>query len=203
MARTNNTTERKSTVKGIWANAKTQEFNQFEIVTDYTRSIDKAVKLASEIINPDNDPAIMISVSEIVNEKAQRKVYDNAAMYLEAEQMCIDEEEAKEQCKENETIVKGFFYSYNTHVFYFDMNENEYKVAPFSWDSGANITARDCRAMLAMRFEETNKGCKVVAMHEWSNNKGFTKAQDTVWYILTPEQLETCTKDANDESNES
>ena len=193
-----NTKERKSIVKGIWANAQTQEFNQFEIETDYTRSIEKAVKLAKAIINPDNNPAIMVSVSDIVNEKASRKYYDNAAMYLEAAQMCIDEEEAKNECKENETIVKGFYYSYNTHVFYFDMNANEYKVAPFSWDSGANITARDCRAMLTMRFEETHNGCKVITMHEWGNSKGYTKSQDTVWYILTPEQLERCMKEESE-----
>ena len=198
MARKENTSStRKTIVNGIWANAKTQEFNQFSVVTEYTRSTEKAVKLASAIINPDNDPAIMISVSELVQEKSARRYYDNAALYLEASQMCIDENEAKEQCKDGETIVKGLLYSYNTHVFYFDMDANEYKVTPFSWNSGANITAKDCREMLAMRFEETHKNCKVIAMHEWGNQRGYVKYQDTVWYILNAEQLEHCIKDEN------
>lgn len=200
MARTNKA-ERKTTVKGIWANANTQEFNQFEVVTEYTRSTEKAVKLASEILNPDNDPAIMVSVSELIQEKAARKYYDNAAMYLTARQTCMTEEEAKEQCNEDETIVKGFFYTYHTCVFYFNTIENEYAVTPFTWTSGANSTARDCRAMLAMRFEEIYGGCKVIDMHEWGTSKGYTKTQDTAWFILTPEQLERCLKkETKDES---
>ena len=202
MARTNNSNnERKTTVKGIWANAKTQEFNQFSVVTEYTRSTEKAVKLARAIINPDNDSAIMVSVSELIQEKPSRLYYDNAAMYLEAEQMYMTEEEAKEQCKDGETIVKGQLYSYSTNIFYFDMNVNEYKVATFSWNSGGNITAKDCRAMLAMRFEDMHIGCKVIAMHEWGNSKCYVKHQCSVWYVLTPEQLKSCIKETGkDES---
>lgn len=199
MARTNNTAERKSTVKGIWANAETQEFNPFEIETDYTRSIEKAVKLANAIINPDNNPFIMVSVSEIVNEKAARKYYDNASMYLEALQMCLSKEDAENEVKEGEFIVKGTVYNFETQVFAYNLESNSYITRPFSWSCGNNVTARDARAMLAMRYEETHQNERVICVHDWSTSKGYSKAQDEVWFILNDEIAQRCIKE-DDES---
>lgn len=200
MARTNNkNNERKTTINGIWANAKTQEFNQFSVVTEYTRSTEKAVKLASAIINPDNDPAIMVSVSELVQEKKASKYFDNSALYLESDLMAFDENEARENCKDGQTVVKGTVYSYHTNVFYYDIKTGKYNAEPFYWSYGANVTAKDCRAMLAIRFEEMNENCKVIALDEWGTTKGYEKYQSTVWYVIDDEKLERCIKEENDE----
>ena len=203
MARKNNTAERKSTVKGIWANATTQEFNQFEIETEYTRSIEKAVKLASAIINPDNRPEIMVSVSEIVNEKAQRKVWNNTALYLEAREMCMTEAEALEMNDANELVIKGCLYNFETQIWAYNPITEEYVTKPFSWTTGANVTAKDARAMLAMRFEEMHKGFKVLGLNHWTTSKGYTKAQDDVWFVINEIiARERCIKEAS-ESDES
>lgn len=203
MARKNNTAERKSIVKGIWANAKTQEFNQFEIETDYTRSIDKAIKLVTESINPDNDPSIMISVTEIVNEKTQRKVWNNTALYIEAREMCMTETEANEIYEDGEIVVKGYLYGFETQIWAYNPTSEEYVTQPFSWTTGANVTAKDARAMLAMRFEEMHKGFKVLGINHWSTSKGYTKAQDNVWFVIDADiAYERCIKEAS-ESNES
>lgn len=202
MARTNNT-ERKSTVKGIWANAQTQEFHPFEIATDYTRSIEKAIKLVAASINPDNDPNIMISVTEIVNEKATRKVWNNAALYIEAREMCMTEAEALEINDANELVIKGHLYGFETQIWAYNPTTEEYITKPFSWTTGANVTAKDARAMLAMRFEETHEGYKVLGMNHWSTSKGYTKAQDDVWFVINEDVArERCVKEES-ESNES
>lgn len=198
MAKTN--TERKSTVKGVWVNVETMERYEFTHEVEYVRTTNtaKALKLVSEIINPDNDPNIAITVQEIVNESATRKYYDNAAMYIEALQMCMSKEEAENELKEGEFIVKGTLYNFETQVFAYNLKTNEYVTKPFSWSCGNNVTARDARAMLMMRYEETHEGERVICIHDWSTSKGYSKAQDDVWFILNDETAQRCIKEDNE-----
>ena len=195
-----NMTERKSTVKGVWIDLETHQFNEYEIVTDYTRSVDKAVKLASEQINPDNLPNIVVTVKEIVNEKQARKYYDNAAMYAEARDMCYGQAEAEDTVKENEIVVKGTLYEFDTNLFVYNIKTKEHEARKFHWSCGSNVTARDARAMLAMRYEELNPDYKVIAMNVWNNPKGYTKHETPVWFVIDKQTLqEHCMKEAKED----
>ena len=197
MARTNNT-ERKSTVKGVWIDMQTQAFNEYEIETEYTRSLDKAVKLANAIINPGNNPMIVVTVKEIVNEKAARRYYDNALLYAEARDMCMGQTEAEASVQEGEIIVKGTLYNFETQVFAYNLATQSYITRPFHWSCGNNVTARDARAMLAMRYEEMNPDERVICVHDWSTTKGYSKAQDDVWFVIDKEKARECMKEANE-----
>ena len=70
-----NTNERKSIIRGIIANPATKSFEEFEVETAYTRSEIKACELAREALNLENR-AIMVSVTEIINEAVKPIVYD-------------------------------------------------------------------------------------------------------------------------------
>lgn len=201
MARMNNMSEeRKTLVKGMVADAQLKTFEAFEVETAYTRSLEKAVKFASAILNPDNEPHIMVSVSEIVNEKAQRKVWNNAALYLESREMCMTEEEANELREDGEIVVKGFLYSFNTNIWAYNTVTQEYVTEFYSWSGGNNSTAKDARAMLAMRYEEMHPNTRVIGMHMFETSKGYTKAQDDVWYVINKEYAyEHCMKQENED----
>ena len=192
-----NTTERKSMVKGVWVNVETMERNEFSYEVEYVRTTNtaKALKLVSELINPDNDPNIAITVQEIVNESTTRKYYDNATMYVEALQMCMTREDAENELKEGEFIVKGTLYNFETQVFAYNLKANAYVTEPFSWSCGNNVTARDARAMLAMRYEEINPDERVICVHDWNTSKGYSKAQNDVWFILNDEIAQRCIKE--------
>lgn len=189
MARTNNM-ERKSTIKGVWIDMQSQAFNEYEIETDYTRSLDKALKLAKEIINPDNNENIVVTVKEIVNEKAARRYYDNAAIYAEAREMCYGQAEAEDIAEEAETVVKGIVYEFDTNIFAYNTAAETYAAKAFHWSCGNNVTAKDARAMLAMRFEEINPDWRTIAMHVWGNTKGYVKRETQVWFVIDKQTLQ-------------
>lgn len=201
MARTKNTNEeRKTLVKGMIADAQLKTFEAFEVETAYTRSLEKAVKFASAILNPDNEPHIMVSVSEIVNEKAQRKLWNNTALYLEARKMCMSEEEANDIREDDEIVVKGFLYTFYTNVWAYNIDTHEYITEFYSWSSGYNSTAKDARAVLAMRYEKMHPNTRVIGMHTFETSKGYTKAQDNVWYVINKEfAYEHCMKQEENE----
>ncbi len=190
--------ERKSMVKGMIIDTVNQSFEQFEIETSYTRSIDKAVKFATAQLNADKKPEIVITVQEIVNEKTQRKAWNNAALYLESETMTFSEDEAKEQAKENQTIVKGKLYVYFTNVFYYDVDTSEYGVKQFSWSTGRLETAKDARAMICMRFEEIEKQ-KPIAIDVYENQRGYKRSEMDAFYIIDNDRIERCYKVANED----
>lgn len=202
MARTNKTNEeRKTLVKGMVADAQLKTFEAFEVETAYTRSIEKAVKFASAILNPDNEPHIMVSVSEIVNEKAQRKVWNNSALYLESREMCMSEDEANELREDDEIVVKGFLYIFNTNIWAYNIVTQEYVTEFYSWSSGNNSTAKDARALLAMRYEEMHPNTRVIGMHMFETPKGYTKAQYDVWFVINKEYAyEQCMKQEENEA---
>lgn len=177
-------------VSGIIANMQEQTFTTFECDVPYARSNDKLAKSVREVMQLDD--ACMVSISEIVQTEKERKIYDTGLLYLSGAEMFLEEDEAKERAKEiHGKCVAGKLYEYRTHVFWFDIEENEYGVTDFDYQTGYNCTAQDARAMLYMRFEELYER-KPIAMHVFENQRGFIKHEYTTYYVGSAELFADC-----------
>ena len=190
-ANSNRNANRTTHAVGVLVDMKEQKFTPFEVDIPYVRSIDKAAKSVAEIMQLDG--STVVSISELQQTETQRVVYDMNALYLSDAEQFADEETAKARAKEiGAKAITGTIYRYNTQVFFYDMESNEYATQPFEWVCGSNFTALDARAMLAMRFEEMHKDCRAVALHSWGNQKGYKKHEETVFYVASADLLKGC-----------
>ena len=180
-------------VIGVLVDLKNQNFQPFECDVPYVRSVEKAAKSVADVMQLTDE--IMVSISELQQTEIERKIYDNAKLYAADAEMFIEEEEAKAHAKEiGAKCVQGFIYNYQTNVWYIDAN-GDYQTELFDYMCGGNFTAIDARSMLAMRFEEQHKGAKVLNIHHTESPRGFSKADDIVWYVINNEELAKCERE--------
>lgn len=152
---------RTSTVKGIIANPQTQTFEQFEIETAYTRSAVKAVEMAREILNL--DAAVMISVTEIVNQPVVKVQYDAQSLIENMRELALSESDAKEIAQDGDQIIPFEMFKYTGQIW--AVNGEEYTTEEYTTWSTVKHTKVDARAWLKMCYEKEFEGSQVIGIH--------------------------------------
>lgn len=152
---------RTSTVKGIIANPQTQTFEQFEIETAYTRSAVKATEMAREALNL--DPAVMVSVTEIVNQPLVKVQYDAQSLIENMRESFENQEEAEKAAAENETVIAYELFMYSGQIW--AVAGEEYVTEFVRYFSTVKHTKVDARAFIKMRYEQENESAQVIGIH--------------------------------------
>ena len=152
---------RTSMVKGIIANPQTQTFEQFEIETAYTRSAVKAVEMAREALNL--DPAVMVSVTEIVNQPLMKVQYDAQSLIENMRESFGNQEEAEKAAAENETVIAYELFMYSGQIW--AVSGDEYTTEFVRYFSTVKHTKVDARAFIKMRYEQENESAQVIGIH--------------------------------------
>lgn len=188
-------TERMTKVAGAYVDmsGETLEKIEFEIEVPYARA---EAKLIASVKKHFNLPATAgVAITNIEQPESTRKVYDMNLLYLSGAEMFHDESDAKERAKEiNGKCVAGVLYDYETQVFWYDVETEEYGTEKFYWTTGYNCTAQDARAMLRMRFEEMN-GKKPIELNAWGNQKGYKKHETPIYYVGSAELFADCERE--------
>ena len=155
-----NTNERKSIIRGIIANPATKSFEEFEVETAYTRSEIKACELAREALNLENR-AIMVSVTEIINEAVKPIVYDAQSLIDFADAVYDYDNDAEPT--ETQTVVEFVKYIYTAQIW--AVSGEDYTTESWEYESTVKLGKVDTRAAIAMNYEHENKNWKVLAVH--------------------------------------
>lgn len=170
---------RTSTVKGIIANPQTQTFEQFEIETAYTRSAIKAVEMAREALNL--DPAVMVSVTEIVNQPLVKVQYDAQSLIENMRESFENQEEAENAAAENETVIPYELFMYSGQIW--AVSGEEYATDFVRYFSTVKHTKVDARAFIKMRYEQENETVLVIGIH------GDKRKEQKRYAVISEENL--------------
>lgn len=152
---------RTTTVKGFLIDTEKQTFTPFEEVVSYVRGNDKAVKLVSEKLGVSDNT--VITVTEIINEKAKPVVYNTGKIFDLAQEVFVSKEEAEEYAKANGLVVKEVTrYTISAHLW--TRNEDVYATCVGAYEANANYTKANARQFVKMRYEETHEGVTVIGV---------------------------------------
>ena len=175
---------RKSIVKGSFIDIDTQEFTPFEIETEYTRSIEKAVKLVKEMEGI-TDNNIVIAVSEIINEKPAAVKYNNGKVYELARATFPEKEEAEAEVAENETVIAIPWYEYEAQFWGYNSISNQYITDTVHDESPLSMTKTNMRQFLTN--SAYNLCCyEIIGIHNAIKT-------ETKWFcVIDNDELETC-----------
>lgn len=157
--------DRETVVKGFIINTATQEFTPFEETISYARSTQKAVELVREKMQLDNDPNIIVTVNEIVNEAPKQIKYNDGKVYELAITYTDDENEAQKLATENNAVVRKIaWYKIDGQVWYTNI-DGQYFTCYFEDTTPINMTKCDARAFVALGFEMAYDNCTCIGIH--------------------------------------
>lgn len=174
---------RETTVKGFIINTNSQEFTPFEETISYARSAQKAVELVREKMQLDNDPSIVITVNEIINEAPKPIKYNDGKIYDFSVGDFYDKEDAEKQCTDGYEVKEIRWFEYEAA--YWATNGDEYVTDFVHDESHVGFTKVDMRAFLAMSAEQLT-GFKVIGIHN------ETKRETKRYCIIKSDELEKC-----------
>lgn len=176
---------RTTIVKGFVINTETREFTPFEETISYARSTQKAAKLVREKMNLEDNPSIVVTVNEIINESLKPIKYDEAKIYKLCYNRFDNELEAQEAADTDNTECRVItWYVISGQVW--AINENgQYLTAYYEDETPMNMTKVDQRGFLRMEYENAS-GNKVVGIHS------VEKKPMHIYCVITPENLEKC-----------
>ena len=175
--------DRETTVKGFIINTNSQEFTPFEEVISYARSAQKAVELVREKMQLDNDPSIVITVNEIVNEAPKPIKYNESKIYDFSVGRYYEKEDAEKQCPDGYEVKEIRWFEYEAA--YWATNGEEYITDFVHDESPIGFTKVDMRAFLVMSAEQLT-GFKVIGIH------GETKHETKRYCVIESAYLEKC-----------
>ena len=174
---------RETVVKGFIINTNSQEFTPFEEVISYARSAQKAVELVREKMQLDNDPSIVITVNEIINEAPKPIKYNEGKIYDFSIAQYQDKEDADKQCPDGYEVKEIRWFEYEAT--YWATNGEEYVTDFVHDESPVGFTTVDMRACLVMSAEQLS-GYKVIGIH------GETKHETKRYCVIESIYLEKC-----------
>ncbi len=175
--------DRETVVKGFIINTNSQEFTPFEETISYARSAQKAVELVREKMQLDNDPSIVITVNEIINEAPKPIKYNESKIYDFSVAHYDEKEDAEKQCGENYEVKEIRWFEYEAA--YWATNGEEYFTDFVHDESPIGFTKVDMRAFLVMSAEQLT-GLKVIGIHN------ETKHEVKRYCIIKSSDLEKC-----------
>lgn len=176
---------RETTVKGFIINTATQEFTPFEEVVSYVRSAQKAVELVREKMQLDDNPQIIVTVNEIINEAPKPIKYNDSKIY----DLCYNHFDSEEYAKEVSEIDKTEYraitwYEISCYVWAIDAN-GEYLTEFYADETPVNMTKVDQRDFMRMSYEDFS-GNKVIGIH------ATEKKPIQIHCVITAENLAKC-----------
>ena len=175
---------RKTLVKGTFIDMETQEFTPFEIETEYTRSIEKAVKMVEEISGIENHNPVVF-VNELVNEKPAAIKYNNGKVYELARATYTEEEYANNEVSENETVVAIPWYEYEAQFWGYNSISDQYITDIVHDNSPLSMTKANMRMFLANSAYELC-GYEILGIHN-------AVKTETKWFcVIANYELEMC-----------
>ena len=174
---------RTTTVKGFLIDTEKQSFTPFEEVVSYVRGNDKAVKLVSEKLNISDNT--VITVTEIINEKAKPIVYNDGKIFDLAQEVFVSKEEAEEYANANNLDVKEVTrYTISAHLWV--RYEDEYNTCVGAYESNTNYTKANARQFVKMRYEESHEGVTVIGVVDEK------KEPYNAYAVIDSEELAKC-----------
>lgn len=174
---------RETVVKGFIINTATQEFTPFEETISYTRSAQKAVELVREKMQLDNDPNIIVTVNEIVNEAPKPIKYNEGKIYDFSIAQYEEKEDAEKQLSDGYEVKEIRWFEYEAA--YWATNGEEYITDFVHDESPIGFTKVDMRAFLVMSAEQLT-GFKVIGIHN------ETKRETKRYCVIETTNLEKC-----------
>lgn len=174
---------RETTVKGFIINTNSQEFTPFEEVISYARSAQKAVELVREKMQLDNDPSIVVTVNEIVNEAPKPIKYNESKIYEFSVAKYNKKEDAEKECPDGYEVKEIRWFEYESA--YWAVNGEEYVTDFVHDESPVGFTKVDMRAFLVMSAEQLT-GFKVIGIHN------ETKHETKLYCVIKSIDLEKC-----------
>lgn len=188
MTRNNRFENRQTVVKGFIINTETKEFTEYEETLAYVRSVPKAVEMLKEKMQLDDNPAIVITVNELINEAPKPIKYNDGLIFELCEMAFDDENEANDYVEAHEgyTIKKLTRYEVYGMCWTFNNIDGEYRTRFVVETTPLNLTKVDQRALIVITCEEQFSNEKVLAVHD-------VKKRDYPCYCaITPENLTKC-----------
>ena len=188
MTRTNRFENRQTVVKGFIINTATKDFTEYEETLAYVRSIPKAVELIREKMQLDDNPAIVITVNELINESPKPIKYNEGLIFELCEMAFDDEEEANNyvETRDGFTIKKLTRYEVYGVCWTFNGINGEYETRFIAETTPLNLTKVDQRTLIKMTCEEQFDNEKVLAVHD------VRKRDYPCYCAITPENLTKC-----------
>lgn len=165
MTRNNRFANRETVVKGFVINLAEQTQTPFEVKTQYTRSNEKAVAFARETLQLDDNPQIIVAVTEIENEKAKPIKYNDGKIYENAVAVYGEENDAQIAADENGGVVRKIAWYEISGWVWFNTDDGEYGTTFFQDETPVNMTKCDSRAFVALGFEMAHENAKCIGVH--------------------------------------
>ena len=176
---------RTTIVKGFVINTDTREFTPFEETISYARSTQKATKLVREKMQLDDDPSIVVTVNDIINESLKPIKYNESKIYELCYNRFDNENEARKAAEEDNTEYRVItWYAISSQVWAIDENGN-YLTEHYADETPMNMTKLDQRGFIRMSYEDFS-GNKVIGLH------AVEKKPIPLHCVITPENLERC-----------
>lgn len=186
MTRNNNRfANRETTVKGVVINLDTQTHDNFEVKTQYTRSNEKAVAYARKAMQIDDNPMIIVAVTELVNEAPKPVKYDNDKIYEMSYAHFDGKDDAQKAAETDGTEMRVItWYEISAQIWAIDDGGN-YITEWYADETSENMTKRDAREFVRMSYEDMN-GFKVIGIHDCK------KDEKPMYCVITTANLAKC-----------
>lgn len=176
---------RETTLKGETINLETMEKNTFEIVVPYVRSKDKAMDIASEKLELNDDTIINPKKFEIINETPKPIKYNDSKIYELSYMHYDNENDAKNTAEIDQTEFKAItWYEISCAVWAVDA-DNNYSTEFYADETPINMTKCDQRDFMRMSYEASS-GLKVIGIH------GCIKREKPIYCVIASDKLEKC-----------
>ena len=176
---------RTTIVKGFVINTETREFTPFEETISYARSTQKATKLVREKMQLDDNPSIVVTVNDIINESLKPIKYNESKVYSFSYDRFDNEIEAQEVADTDNNICKAIT-RYKISGYVWAVNEKGVYITEYYEDeTPVNLTKVDQRGFMRMKYEDLT-GNKVIGLH------AVEKRPVPLYCVITAENLEKC-----------
>ena len=166
----------------------TANVEDFTLEVPYVRSTNKAIEVANGNLNPENNPMILVTVTEVKNEAPKKVEYSAGKLKEYARVSAVTEEEAHQVAQDGEIAIMGVWYEYNGQIWMLDKyQDDQYKTMNYSAISPAKYTKAEARQFVIMYAEEET-GYEIIGVH------GVTRREQPLWFIINENDREKCIK---------
>lgn len=188
MTNKNNTkrfANRVTVLKGEAVNLETFDKKPFELTVSYIRAKDKAMEMALEKLELDEEWIINPKTFEVINEKPKPIKYNDGKIYDLCYNRFDNEDEAIKAAEiDNNEMRTIHWYEISAQVWAID-SEGNYRTEWYADETPMNMTKVNARDFMRMSYEDYS-GCKVLGIH------ACEKHDKPMYCIITSANLEKC-----------
>lgn len=162
-------------------------FEDFKTEIDYTRSETIAAEKVREVLNLAND--VMVQVIELKQTEIKKTVYNSGKVFENMLADFEDEETAKENATENQTVIPYTMFEYDAQ-FWAVNSDGDYITDYVMDNSPVKLTRVNIRQFLTISAENLEPDYKVLAIH------GENRTKTTRFAIVENDKLALCVKES-------